>query len=387
MRIFRNVFRRKMRAFLTIFGITIGVFALVVMGSMAEKFNLLIDGGTRYYSDKVVISDASTPAGGFSTTPIAVSRIPEIENVPGVARATASIYLLLDPDGGMSMGVPQGIVGSDLRAQGYETFELRMKEGRDLAVGDEGKAVVGSDIAKALGATVGGTIQLRGKPFEVVGIYDKTLTAPDNTVTVSLHDVQQLLYAELPVMVQQQVNPDDLATGITAYPNPGVDADQLASTIEGTVSNVKASGPTTFINQFKSMTKIFNSIIFGVALISLLVGGLSVVNTMTMAVLERTREIGIRKAIGASHRQIVSQFLTESAFIGFIGGVTGLLLGWITASVVNALMESSGTVLFLVTPRLAIGAVAFAIVLGVASGFYPSFHAARLKPVLALRYE
>ena len=384
MRIFRNVFRRKMRAFLTIFGITIGVFALVVMGSMAEKINLMVSGGTRYYSDKVVITDASTPTGGYSTTPIAVNRIQEIEDVPGVARASASIYILLDAESGMSMN---GIVGTDMRNQGYETFELRMAEGRDLTAADRGKAVVGCDIAKALNAEVGGTIDLRGKPFEVVGIYDKTLTAPDNTAVISLHDVQQLLYVQLPAMVQAQVDPDELATSITAYPDPGVDPNQLASTIEGTVSNVTASGPQAFIDQFKSATKIFNSIIFGVALISLLVGGLSVVNTMTMSVLERTREIGIRKAIGASHRQIVGQFLTESAFIGFLGGATGLLLGWIAATVVNALMEQSGTVLFLVTPRLAIGAVAFAIVLGVASGFYPSFHAARLKPVLALRCE
>jgi len=384
MRIFRNVFRRKMRAFLTIFGITIGVFALVVMGSMAEKINLMVSGGTRYYSDKVVITDVSTPAGGYSTTPIAVSRIQEIEDVPGVARASASIYILLDEESGMSMN---GIVGSDMRNQGYETFELRMAEGRDLTAADRGKAVVGCDIAKALDAKVGGTIDLRGKPFEVVGIYDKTLTAPDNTAVISLHDVQQLLYVQLPAMVQSQVDPDQLATSITAYPDPGVDPDQLASTIEGTVPGVTASGPQAFIDQFKSMTRIFNSIIFGVAFISLLVGGLSVVNTMTMSVLERTREIGIRKAIGASHRQIVGQFLSESALIGFLGGATGLLLGWIAATVVNALMGQSGTVLFLVTPRLAIGAVAFAIVLGVASGFYPSFHAARLKPVLALRYE
>ena len=387
MRIFRNVFRRKMRAFLTIFGITIGVFALVVMGSMAEKINLLIDGGTRYYSDKVVVTDGSAATGGFSMTPIAVSRIPEIEKVPGVVRASASIYMLLDEDGGMSMGVPQGIVGSDLRALGYESFELTMKDGRDLVAEDRGVAVVGCDIAKALGATVGGTINLRGKPFQVVGIYDKTLTAPDTTVSIGLYDAQQLLYAQLPEIVQKQIDPADLATSITAYPEAGVDADQLASTIEGSVTNVTASGPQAFIDQFKSMTKIFNSIVFGVALISLLVGGLSVVNTMTMSVLERTREIGIRKAIGASGRQIVGQFLGESAVIGFLGGATGLALGWIVAIVVNALMESSGTVLFLVTPRLAIGAVAFAIVLGVASGFYPSFHAARLKPVLALRYE
>jgi putative ABC transport system permease protein len=387
MRIFRNVFRRKTRAFLTIFGITIGVFALVVMGSMAEKINLLIDGGNRYYSDKVVVTDGSAGTAGFTMTPIGVSRVPEVEGVPGVVRASASIWMLLDDSGGMSMGVPQGIVGSDLRSEGYESFKLTMKEGRDLTASDRGVAVVGCDIAKALDAKVGGTVDLRGQTFQVVGIYDKTLTAPDNTVAVSLYDAQQLLYAQLPEILQKQVNPADLATSITAYPEAGVNADQLASTIEGTLTNVTASGPQVFIDQFKSMTKIFNSIIFGVALISLLVGGLSVVNTMTMSVMERTREIGIRKAIGASHRQIVSQFLGESAMIGFLGGATGLALGWLASIAVNALMESSGTVLFLVTPRLAIGAVAFAIVLGVASGFYPSFHAARLKPVLALRYE
>ena len=387
MRTLRNIFRRRLRAFLTIFGITIGVFALVVMGSMAEKINLLIDGGTRYYSEKVVISDSSNAAGGITTTPISVGRIGEIEGVDGVTRASASIYMLLDEEGGMSMGVPQGILGTDMRQMGYETFPLNVSEGRDLTADDRGKAVVGSDIAKALDAEVGKNVELRGQAFEVVGIYGKTLTAPDNTVTISMADAQQLLYKQLPAIVQQQVDPDQLATGITAYPEPGVDPDQLASTIQDTVPGVKATGPQTFIEQFKSMTKIFNSIIFGVALISLLVGGLSVVNTMTMSVYERTREIGIRKAVGASHRQIVGQFLVESALIGFLGGVTGLALGWITTLVVNALMAGGGTVLFLVTPRLAIGSLAFAVVLGVGSGFYPSLHAARLKPVLALRYE
>jgi putative ABC transport system permease protein len=387
MRILRNIFRRKLRAFLTIFGITIGVFALVVMGSMAEKINLLIDGGTRYYSDKVIVSDGSTPTGGFSAVPISVGRVGEIERVPGVARASASVYMLLKEDQGMSMGVPQGIVGSDMRETGFEDFELTMASGRDLGPNDRGKAVVGSDVAKSLGAEVGKKVELRGKMFEVVGIYNKTLTAPDNTVVVSLADVQQLLYAELPVMVQQQIKASELATSITAYPESGVDPDQLASTIQDTVPNVTATGPKEFTDQFKSATKIFNSIIFGVALISLLVGGLSVVNTMTMSVYERTREIGIRKAIGASHRQIVGQFLVESALIGFLGGATGLALGWITTIAVNAAMSSSGTILFLVTPRLALGSLLFAIVLGVGSGFYPSLHAARLKPVMALRYE
>ncbi|MGI5940026.1 MAG: ABC transporter permease [Thermoleophilia bacterium] len=387
MSIFRTIFRRKLRAFLTIFGITIGVFALVVMGSMAEKINHMIDGGARYYSGKVTVVDSSVAMGGVNATPISVERIGEIEGVEGVARASASIYMLLDDEQGISMGVPQGIVGSDLRFVGYEGFKISMAKGRDLTSQDRGRAVVGSDIAKALDAQVGKTIRLRGRPFEVIGIYDKTLTAPDNTVVVSLADAQQLFYTQLPAIVQQQVDPNQLATDITAYPDAGVDADRLASTIQDSVPGINASGPQAFMDQFKNATQIFNSIIFGVALISLLVGGLSVVNTMTMSVYERTREIGIRKAIGASHGQIVGQFLLESALIGFLGGASGLAIGWITTLVVNSALAGGGTILFLVTPRLVIGSLAFAIVLGVASGFYPSLHASRMKPVVALRYE
>ena len=357
------------------------------MGSMAERINLMIDGGARYYSGKVTIVDSSVAMGSVNATPISVERIGEIEGVEGVARASASIYMLLDEEQGISMGVPQGIVGSDLRFVGYEGFKISMAKGRDLTNQDRGKAVVGSDIAKALDAQVGKTIRLRGQPFEVIGIYDKTLTAPDNTVIVSLTDAQQLFYTQLPAIVQQQVDPNQLATDITAYPDAGIDADQLASTIQDSVPGVKASGPQVFIDQFKNATRIFNSIIFGVALISLLVGGLSVVNTMTMSVYERTREIGIRKAIGASHGQIIGQFLLESALIGFLGGASGLAIGWITTLVVNSALAGGGTILFLVTPRLVIGSLAFAIVLGVASGFYPSLHASRMKPVVALRYE
>ncbi len=387
MRLVRNVFRRKLRAFLTIFGITIGVFALVVMGGMAEKINLLVGGGLHYYSDKISVSDASA-GNAFGANPMTVEKVREVEQVAGVAASSAEVMMLLDEEGGsVSMGMPPMIVGSDMRGVEYETFELGYSSGRALTAEDRGVVVVGADLVDKLGAEVGKTVTVRGETFEVVGIMEKTLTAPDSTVMMSLADAQQLFVKSLPEMMQGSVDPTALATGAMVFVEPGVDPDVLAPVIEGQVSGITASGPQDFADQVGGATKILNAIIFGVALISLLVGGLSVINTMTMSVTERTREIGIRKAIGASHLQVVRQFLAEAGIIGCIGGVSGLVLGWAFTQVANAAGNDAGTALFLVTGRLALGAVLFAMLLGVVSGIYPSLHAARLHPVAALRYE
>jgi putative ABC transport system permease protein len=384
--ILRNVFRRKLRAFLTISGITIGVFALVVMGGMAEKINLLVDGGSRFYSDKVTVSDAGS-GSSFSANPLAVSKAAEIEAVEGVAAASANIMMLLDEDTGMSFGMPAMIIGTDLKGAELESFQVTYKKGRELRPDDRGKIVVGSDLVAKLGAEVGGLVTIRGQEFEVVGIMDKTLTAPDTSVSMLLPDAQQLFKKMLPEVLQGQVHLEELATGFTVYTEVGVDADQLAKNIEAAVPNVIATGPQGFEDQIGSATQILNAIIFGVALISLLVGGLSVINTMTMSVYERTREIGIRKSIGASHAQIVTHFLAESGAIGLLGGLGGLVLGFAFTYVANAAGNDSGTALFLVTARLAFGSVAFAVLLGTLSGIYPAWHAARMHPVVALRHS
>ena len=171
------------------------------------------------------------------------------------------------------------------------------------------------------------------------------------------------------------------------FPEPGTDPAALASLIKERVDNTRTLTGAEFDEQVGSATAIFNAIIIGVAVISLVVGGLSVINTMAMSVAERTREIGIKRAIGGSRRRIIRELVTEAAFIGFIGGLIGLALGAIVVVLANEAGRDSGTILFDLTPGTAIFAVAFSTILGMVAGVIPAWSAARLDPVEALRYE
>jgi putative ABC transport system permease protein len=142
-----------------------------------------------------------------------------------------------------------------------------------------------------------------------------------------------------------------------------------------------------FDQSIGSMANLLSGIIVGVGLISLVVGGLSVVNTMAMSVNERTREIGIKRAIGGRRRRIIGELVAEAGLIGFLGGLLGLALGAIAVALGNGAGEASGTVLFSLTATTAVSAVIFATALGMVAGIVPATHAARLDPVLALRHE
>lgn len=386
----RDLGRRKLRTTLTVLGITIGIWALVVFGSMANKIGSLVAGGSEYYADKVIVTDGAGGMGGFSSAPMSLQSALQLRGVEGVDVVVPVVLMLLDDQSGMSMGVPPMITGAIAGAdEGRETFAVDYVEGRALELSDEGRkvTVLGSDLARKYDKHVGDAIELRGVPFEIVGVLAPTLTAPDQAASVPFLAAQQLFIETLPPIVAAELKASDLVTSMTVYPDEGLDPEVLADRIDAAMPTMTTMTGADFDEQIGAATSILNAILVGVALISLVVGGLSVVNTMAMSVAERTREIGIKRAIGGSRLRIVRELVAESALLGFIGGATGLILGALVVLLANEAGRTSGTILFELTPETALVALLFATVLGAIAGFVPAIHAARLDPVSALRYE
>ncbi len=348
MRLLRELSRRKLRTTLTIVGITIGIWALVVFSSMANKINALVGGGSEYYADKILVTDGES----FGTSPMRLESANAIAGIDGVAAVDAQIQLLWDTEQSFSFGVPDIVIGSIPGADaGHEAFALDLATGRMLTAEDDGNVVVlGSNLALEYDVVAGDSVEIRGDPFEVLGTLQPTLTAPDTTGLVPLATAQVMYVRDLPPIVAEAVGAEELVNQIVVYPDEGADIDAVAASIEEAVENSATMTGADFDEVIGSSTAIFNAIIIGVAVISLVVGGLSVINTMAMSVAERTREIGIKRAIGGSRGRIIRELVAEAGVIGLIGGLLGLGLGALVVVLANEAGRASGTVLFDLTP-------------------------------------
>src|SRR5713226_3135631 len=391
MEMLRNIGRRKLRSVLTISGIVIGVLALTTMGAIAENFNALLDGGVKYFSSNVQVG----PPDGQSASLLPTSKIDEIKAVDGVAAAFPSYTFAAEPGAvqAVSFGFPDLIIAGDPAENDWAALKTTTAQGHQVDLG--------STIDKKYKKKVGDTIDLPVRPadakpdfvnhtFTVVGILNPTLTAPDTFAYMTTADGQMLLKDSLPIAIRGQIDVSQITEAIDVYGKPGAsisELDAIADRINAQVTGVKATKPSVIVNSFKSGGAIFTAITTAAALLALVIGGLSVVNTMFMAVAERVREIGLKKAVGATTRNIMGEFLLEATLIGAIGGLIGYGLGVIITVVANALTAPGTSTLFLITLRLSIFALGCAVALGALAGILPAFRAARLDPVTALRNE
>ena len=386
---FRNLARRKLRTALTILGITVGIWALMVMSAMANKLSGIVEGGSTYFDNKIVVSDATNPAFAYGLTPIPVEVVDKLSAIPGVAVAAPRIQILLDPeDSGSGFNSPDFVVafmaGSD---RGYETFGPGVSQGRETTLDDEGSrvVVVGADLAKIFDVNPGDSFDIRGVSFEVVGVMEPTLTFFDTTAVIPWAAGQEFLSGLHLQPEAMEGDAAELTSMVIIYPEIGADKSALIKTIESDYPQLRAVSGDDFDEQFGSTIAIFNAIILSVALISIVVGGLSVINTMTISVTERRREIGIKRAIGATQGMIMRELVWEAGLMGFVGGISGLALAALVVYTANEAGQSTGTILFRLTPWIGALGVTFSTVLGAVAGALPAWGAARLDPVEALR--
>jgi putative ABC transport system permease protein len=372
---FRNMGRRKVRTGLTMFGIAIGVFALTIMGAMSENFANILDGAERL-SYHVIQIQPATRSVDDRLTRVTISHLQQVDGVKEVAITFGGI--LSDSQTDVSFGPPEQAYGID-PAYVEDVFgSVALQAGRWIDPSDFRATVVGSKVAASHHLGVGSTLTWRKNDYTVVGLMSETDTFPDSLAIMPLDAVRHDLKI-----------PPTAVGGMQVIPEPNVDTEVLARRINDEVAHVRAKSPRQQIDEIRQSLVIFDVITLGSAVLAAIVGGLAVVNTMIMSVNERTREIGIKKALGAENRTIIREYLTEAGLMGLLSGLGGIWFGWVAASVLNVTVAQGlgGSDIWLITPRLVVWVLGFAVALGLVAGLYPAWAAARLNPVQALRAE
>ncbi len=381
--ILKNITQRKMRTGLTVFGIALGIFAVIVMGGMSEHFNQTFERSISLTADKIRV----LPEGGFFGASLNESKVAEVKRIPGVADAFGLLQAPLDPDSLVFFGggdVVVGILPEKLEASLKDT---RLTQGRWLIPGDGYRAVLGSSVAREFKLKVGDEIEIKNKRvqrqasitrsrnFTVVGIMEYTGSFFDNAVIMPLDRAQKFY------------NRGDTISLILAVPDANADTEELTKRIALSVEKVTTFSPEELRKQIEQSLIIFSLITISAAVLAAIIGGLSVMNTMLMSVSERTKEFGLMKALGAETKDILFMTMGEAALMGILGGIFGILGGGALVYYLNEYLASRGTVLFTITPRLLVIAIVFAAGLGIISGTYPAYRAAKMSPMEALRHE
>lgn len=381
--ILKNITQRKLRTGLTVFGIALGIFAVVVMGGMSEHFNLTFERSISLTADKIRV----LPEGGFFGASLPESKAREVKRIPGVADAYGLLQAPLDPENLISFGGGDVVIGIPPEKLQAALKDTKLTGGRFLVIGDGYRAVIGSSVAREFDLNAGDELEIKSKRalratsithtrnFTVVGILEYTGSFFDNGIIIPL-DRAQKFYGR-----------DDTVSFILAVPEPNADPEDLAKRIELNVEKVKTFSPQQIRKQIEQSLIIFSLITISAAALAAIIGGLSVMNTMLMSVSERTKEFGLMKALGAETKDILFMTMGEAALMGILGGIFGIIGGGAFVYYLNDYLASKGTVLFSITPRLLTIAILFATLLGVLSGTYPAYRAAKMSPMEALRYE
>ncbi len=400
----QTVLAHKFRSFLTVLGIVIGVMTVVAIASILTGMrNSIVSIVEEYGTNNIYAFHLSTgPRLGnrdrreFQRKPLSLEDADAIQLQADAIEAVAKSYNLWRVDHTMKF---RGLAYKEGDIQGVspeyaQVSNISLQEGRFIsATDDEHKRdvmVIGVNVAHALfpnqANIVGSQVEWLGKPFEVIGILEKRKAS-------FFGESEEDSAVFIPFQTGRKVSPQSwMMLMMRAKTGRMKEAlDQVESTLRRT-RNVSYNQPNNFdistadkmIEQFDGITKGIGLIAIAISAVGLLVGGIGVMNIMLVSVTERTREIGVRKAIGAKRRDIVNQFLFEAMTLTFLGGILGVLL----AIGVSYLLMFFVPALPATIPLWAVvTGVTVSIAIGLIFGVWPARKASRLDPIECLRYE
>jgi putative ABC transport system permease protein len=390
----------KLRSFLTILGIVIGVASVIVLMSIGRGATAQILSNIQQMgSNLITIMPGSFSFGGIRG---GVSQTLTMEDAEAIAKQVSNISAVA-PSYSSNLQLVVGGENTNSQVSGVTTEyfsinNLKIASGALFSEQDYERgakvAVLGSSVAETLfGSTspVGQKMRMGTIIVTVIGVLESKggmFNSSDDAIFIPLTAMQQAVaqprtaqgekvVSSITLTVSDENKSDQVVTDITALLR---ERHRLGV---GTDDDFRIMSMEEILSTLESVSSTLTLLLGAIAAIALLVGGIGVMNIMLVSVLERTREIGIRKALGARERDIWIQFLIEAALLTFAGGIIGVIIGWLVSYFVN----SMGLMTTVVTPDIVILAVCVSVGIGLFFGFYPAWNASRLNPIEALRSE
>jgi putative ABC transport system permease protein len=391
--------KRKLRSWLTLLGIFIGIAAVVSLISLGEGLRTAITGQFASLSaDTLIIQNAETgfgPPGSTAIKKLNSHDLKIIESVNGVKQVIPRLLRVvkLEYNKALSFSYLASMPEDKEKLNFiYENLNVKAESGRVLSLTDKEKVLLGYDIAnsEAYGKKikVGNKIKIQGKEFEVVGILEKASTFQINQVVLILEsEMKDLLNIpkEETDFIVARAESKDIVEKVAEDIKKNLRKDRGEKKGE---EDFTVQTPLQALGAVNTILNIINIVVIGIAAISLLIGGIGIANTMYTSVLERKKEIGTMKAVGAKNSDILKIFVIESGLFGLIGGITGAGFGFFLSYLVSSAANSyfgQDILVFNISWMLLIGAILFSFLIGILAGLIPSYQASKLKPVEALR--
>ena len=378
----KNPFRNKTRSSLAIIGIAIGIMVIVALGMVTGGLKNSTQSTLKAGAAEVTVIQAGSNGFGSSAS-INDSYVADLLNVSGVKDTAGTLRASNTSTGTTNSNSSQaGFGGEGITITGIDSNKLSLAgvdsvNGTAFTNSSTNEVIIGKTEAQSLNKTVGDTINLFGKDFTITGTFETGNFMTDNGIMMPLSTLQNLTSNDGKV--------SDILVKVTDNANVTTVSQSIENTYPNQLSTTTAASSSDRINQGLSF---IDTASWAISLLAIFIGAVGVINTMIMTVYERTREIGVLKAVGWKDRRILGMILGESIVLTLIAFVVGTVIAVVGVEVLLTLVPSVGSV---IKPSFAIDiflrAFGIAFIVGILGGLYPAYRASRLSPTEALRYE